>query len=184
MRASRRPGVSSPGGSGIRVSFEALGITKAALRRQCNAGGEGWRFRIRDFTVLSIGWIPAVLRGGSLLFRNVLSQRPTAPNPAEVQHPIRFQNAVCCLHRDMSGSALWNTFRLRICRGYCVHFRCGPLVCSPLFQGLSTLRFARSDLSSRLESATGSGAFPDKTFTCQNIASFRTHHGFIYDLLG
>jgi len=44
---------------------------------------------------------------------------------------------------------------------------CGPLVCSPLFQGLSTLRSARSDLSSRLESATGrSGAYPDRTFTC------------------
>jgi hypothetical protein len=37
--------------------------------------------------------------------------------PASV--PVR--DAVCCLRRDMSGSALPNTFRLRICRGYCVH---------------------------------------------------------------
>ena len=44
---------------------------------------------------------------------------------------------------------------------------CGPPACSPLFQGLSTLRSARSDLSSRLESATGrSGAYPDRTCTC------------------
>src|SRR5262249_149288 len=36
-----------------------------------------------------------------------------------------------------------------------------------LFQGLSTLRSARSDLSSRLESATGrSGAYPVRTCTC------------------
>ncbi|MBM3764657.1 MAG: aminotransferase class III-fold pyridoxal phosphate-dependent enzyme, partial [Acidobacteria bacterium] len=40
-----------------------------------------------------------------------------------------------------------------------------------------TLRFVRSDLSSRLESATGPyGAYPDGTFTRENNASFRTHH--------
>ena len=44
---------------------------------------------------------------------------------------------------------------------------CGPLVCPPLFQGLSTVRSARADLSTRLESATGrSGAYPDRTCTC------------------
>jgi len=47
-------------------------------------------------------------------------------------------------------------------------------------QGLSTLRFVRSDFSSRLESATGrSGAYPDGTFTREKTASFRTHHRFI-----
>jgi len=47
----------------------------------------------------------------------------------------------------------------------------------PLLQGLLTLRTARSDLSCRLESATGrSDAYPDRTSTCQNNASFRTHH--------
>jgi hypothetical protein len=44
---------------------------------------------------------------------------------------------------------------------------CSPPACSPLFQGLLTLRLARSDLSSRLESATGRfGAYPDRTCTC------------------
>lgn len=58
-----------------------------------------------------------------------------------------------------------------------VHSRCGPLVCFPLLQGLLTLRLARSDLSSRLESATGRfGAYPDRTCTCENYATFRTHH--------
>ena len=38
---------------------------------------------------------------------------------------------------------------------------CGPLLCSPLFQGLLTLRFGRQDLSSRRESASGClGGFP------------------------
>ena len=46
-----------------------------------------------------------------------------------------------------------------------------------LMERLSTLRSARSDLSSRLESATGrSGAYPGRTFTCKNSASYRTHH--------
>jgi len=48
-----------------------------------------------------------------------------------------------------------------------VRIRHGPPVGSPLFQGLSTLRSARKDLSSRLESATGrSGAYPDRASTC------------------
>jgi hypothetical protein len=51
---------------------------------------------------------------GSLLFRTDLSQRATACDPGEVQHPFRSQNAVCCLRREISGSALPNTFRLKL----------------------------------------------------------------------
>ena len=51
---------------------------------------------------------------GSLLFRIALSQRATACYPGEVQLSLRSQNAVCCLRRVMSGSALPNTFRLII----------------------------------------------------------------------
>jgi hypothetical protein len=49
------------------------------------------------------------------------------------------------------------------------------------FKGFQTLRSARSDLSSRLESATGrSGAYSDRACICQNNASLRTHHASQY----
>jgi len=80
---------------------------------------------------------------------------------------VPVQDAVCCLSREMSGSALPNTFRLTMWRGCCVHCSLRPAGLLPSFQGLLTLRSARSDLSSRLESATGrSGAYPDRTCTC------------------
>jgi len=69
--------------------------------------------------------------------------------------------------RDMSGSALPNTFRLTNVGAITFTDCCGPLRCSPLLQGLLTLRLARLDLSFRLESATGrSGAYPGRTYTC------------------
>jgi hypothetical protein len=51
---------------------------------------------------------------GSLLFRILLSQRATVHYPGEVQQTFWTRSAVCCLRREMSGSALPNTFRLII----------------------------------------------------------------------
>jgi hypothetical protein len=41
--------------------------------------------------------------------------------PRGVPISVPVQDIVGCLRRDVSGSALPNTFRLIICRGYCVH---------------------------------------------------------------
>jgi len=83
----------------LSAHYEPLGLPPGSVRLQPS------------------GLIPTVFvrpdcQAGSLLFRAVLSQRATAPNPAEVQHPIRLRDAVCCLRRAMSGSTLRNTFRL------------------------------------------------------------------------
>src|SRR5713226_8782836 len=51
---------------------------------------------------------------GSLLFRISLWKRAAAHTPRRSSQSFRSQLAVCCLPRDMSGSALPNTFRLRI----------------------------------------------------------------------
>ena len=99
------------------------------------------------------GWAAPGPRSSLETCRRPPSRKGPAVPPA--------QTAVCCLRRDMSGSALSNTFRRILCRG-----SCGQLPCSPLFQGLLTLRSAREDLSARLESATGRfGAYPDGTLT-------------------
>src|SRR5215471_744961 len=84
-------------------------------------------------------------------------------NPAFV--PVK--NAVYCLRRDMKSSALPNTFRLIICRGYCVHSLLQPAGLLPSFTRAFDTPPSRSDLSLRPESATGrSGAYPDRTLTC------------------
>src|SRR5580658_7726251 len=47
------------------------------------------------------------------------------PRKGPALHPVS-RNAVCCLRRDMTGSALSNTFRLIICRGCSVHLLLRP----------------------------------------------------------
>ena len=53
---------------------------------------------------------------------------PTCRRPLPRRGPssIPVRDDVCCLRRDMSGSALSNTFRLIICRGCSVHFMLRP----------------------------------------------------------
>jgi hypothetical protein len=48
------------------------------------------------------------------------------PLPRRGPAVVPVQTAVCCLRRDMSGSALPNTFRLIICRGCSVHLILRP----------------------------------------------------------
>ena len=48
------------------------------------------------------------------------------PLPRRGPSSIPVADDVCCLRRDMSGSALSNTFRLIICRGCSVHFMLRP----------------------------------------------------------
>ena len=63
---------------------------------------------------------------GSLMYRVALSQRAAAWDPEEVQHSLRIRIAVCCLRRDMSGSALSNTFRLKTWCGCSVRLMLRP----------------------------------------------------------
>lgn len=70
-------------------------------------------------------------RGGSLLFRTGLSLRALLCTPEASCVPPSLADAVCCLRRDMSGSAT-SPFRLFVSRGCKVHaFALGPQACSP-----------------------------------------------------
>ena len=48
------------------------------------------------------------------------------PRPRRGPASVPIQDAVCCLRHVVSGSALPNTFRLIMCRGYCVHCSLRP----------------------------------------------------------
>src|SRR5579864_7419679 len=63
---------------------------------------------------------------GSLLFRALLLETCHRPIPRKGPAVAPVQSAVCCLRRDMTGSALSNTFRLIICRGCSVHLLLRP----------------------------------------------------------
>jgi len=70
---------------------------------------------------------------GSLLFRPLLVQTCHRPLPRRGPAIVPVRTAVCCLRRDMSGSALPNTFRLIICRGCSVHLILRPACLLPSF---------------------------------------------------
>ena len=70
-------------------------------------------------------------RDGSLLFRIDLSPHALLPTPrASRTAPVLFSGAVCCLRRDMSGSAC-PTFRVFISRGCKLRLMLGLRTCSP-----------------------------------------------------
>ena len=54
------------------------------------------------------------------------------PYPVGVLHPFRFQDAVCCLRRGMSGSAYPSPFGFLSHEAARFTFRLGPPTCSPL----------------------------------------------------
>src|ERR1035437_8345539 len=70
---------------------------------------------------------------GSLLFRPLLVQTCHRPLPRRGPAIVPVRTAVCCLRRHMSGSALPNTFRLIICRGFSVHLILRPACLLPSF---------------------------------------------------
>ena len=138
--------------------------------------------------------LPAPRDFGSRLIREVFARRGLPgrvspvphrpfeacrrPYPGEDQRPFRNRGAVRGLRRDMSGSALPNTFRLIMCRGCSVH-RVAARFFAPSKEAFDAPLGPRS-LPRRLVPATGrSGAYPDRTSTGWDCAAFRTHHGFI-----
>ena len=98
--------------------------------------------RLRVFSAMGLmdtAFALAGCRVGSPVFRIPLSKRAAASKPrgGPASLPVS-RGAVCCLRRDLSGSALPITFRLIICRGYGVHLVAARFVAPP--SGLSTLR--------------------------------------------
>ena len=95
---------------------------------------------------------------GPLLFRVEPSSHALLPTPGK-SCAAPCSDAVCCLRRDMSGSA-FPPFGSLISRGCKVHpFGLGLRLCSPRQRhtprrGPLTLRCGRRDLSRRLEPAT------------------------------
>jgi hypothetical protein len=74
---------------------------------------------------------PLAAGNGSLLFRIQLCPHALLCTPrASCTAPNLFTGAVCCLRRDMSGSAI-ATFRLLISRGCKVRLMLGLRSCSP-----------------------------------------------------
>ena len=70
-------------------------------------------------------------RDGSLLFRIELCPHALLPTPrASCTAPVSSTGAVCCLRRDMSGSAS-PAFRMFISRGCKVRMTLGLRTCSP-----------------------------------------------------
>jgi len=130
-------------------------------------------------------------RVGPLLFRVELSSHALLSTPGK-SCAAPLSDAVCCLRRDMIGSA-FPPFGSLISRGCKVHpFGLGLRLCSPRprhtpRRGLLTLRCGHRDLSRRLEPATRRfGAYRGGTRTRKfDTASprlagglaFRTHHG-------
>jgi len=140
-------------------------------------------------------------RGGSLLFRAELSPRARLRTPepsctafvrsastllphAATRISAECSDAVCCLRRDMTGSAS-SPFRALISRGCkASRFRIGPAASLPTTKDRSLVRaldapLRRRHLCRRPEPATWcTGAYHDGTSTRKlNTALIRTHHG-------
>jgi len=69
-------------------------------------------------------------RVGSLLFRAGLSPRALLPTPGTSCISPALTDAVCCLRREESGSAI-PPFRVSMSRGCKVRFMLGPRLCFP-----------------------------------------------------
>ncbi len=131
-------------------------------------------------------------RVGSLLFRVEPSPRALLHTPGTSCTPPALSGAVCCLRRDMIGSAL-PPFRVSLSRGCKVHFMLGPRLCfppRPPYGGLRALDtpLRHGDLAPCPGSATRrAGAYrggtstrwPDTAWlhpTTHEALAFRTQH--------
>ena len=155
--------------------------------------------RCRFALGLSVAFCPDEgRRGGSVLFRVRLSLRASLSTPevscARMQSHVPVStDAVCCLRRDMSGSAT-SPFRVLISRGCKVHaFALRPATLLPSQAPYSTLRALDAPLrrraltphpgpATRLSGDYRDGTFTRKSDTTGNPAlnersvSVRTHH--------
>ena len=102
-------------------------------------------------------------------YQAVLACSP--PYPVGVLHPFRFQDAVCCLRRGMSGSAYPSPFGFLCHEAARFTFRLGPPTCFPpsdltATSGLWTSRLDNPALADHPGPATRrSGAYRDGTLT-------------------
>src|SRR5215472_16856212 len=104
--------------------------------------------------------VAACLGRGSLLFCVPLWETCHRPTPRKGP---AVQTAVCCLRRDMTGSALSNTFRLILSRGGSVHLKLRPTSLLPSLPTALDAPRCPDIFCRRLGPAIGrSGAYPDK----------------------